>query len=83
MKRWLLAILVVTIALSSAVALRSHIKSEAKQKREAVYQTALRAYSQNLKPGLARKQVEDFRADRRHNVRGNLGAHATGATHHA
>ena len=41
------------------MALRSYIKSEAKKKREAGYQSALQAYSHDLRPGLTRPQVEN------------------------
>ena len=60
MKRWRLLVLAFVIALSSAVALRSHIKSEAREKRGVGYQSVLQAYAQSLKPGLPRKQVEKF-----------------------
>jgi hypothetical protein len=32
----------------------------AKQKREAAYQAALQSYSEVLKPGISRKEVEDY-----------------------
>jgi hypothetical protein len=32
----------------------------AKQKREAAYQAALQSYSEALKPGMSRKEVEDY-----------------------
>lgn len=32
----------------------------AKQKREAAYQSALQSYTEALKPGMARKDVEDY-----------------------
>src|SRR5437899_486807 len=60
MKRWLLPFVVVIIAMATALALRSHIRSEARKKREAAYQSALQAYTQNLKPGLTRKEVESY-----------------------
>ena len=59
MKRWLLLMLVVIVAISLAVAFRSYVKSEAKKKREADYQSALQAYSHDLRPGLTRPQVEN------------------------
>jgi len=60
MKRWLLVLIGVIIAVSAGAAIRSRIKSAAKKKREAVYESTLQAYSQNLKPGLTRKEVEEY-----------------------
>jgi hypothetical protein len=58
MKRWLLLVIGVIVVVSSAIALRSTLKAEAKKKREAGYQSVLQAYSQNVKPGLTRTVVE-------------------------
>ena len=60
MKQWLLVLIGVIIAASAGAAFRSHVRSEAKKKREAVYESTLQAYSQNLKPGLTRKEVEGY-----------------------
>ena len=60
MNRWLPVLIGVILALSTVAAFRNHIKSEAKKKREAVYESTLQAYSQNLKPGWTRKAVEDY-----------------------
>ena len=60
MKRWLLLTIVAMIVVSSVSALRRRAASEAKRKREAGYQFALRAYSQVLRPGMRRRQVEDY-----------------------
>jgi hypothetical protein len=60
MKRWLLVVLAAILIVSAGAALRSHTKSEAKRKREAAYESTLGAYSQNLKPGLTRKEVEEY-----------------------
>ena len=35
-------------------------KRQAQQKREDAYQLALRSYSETLKPGMTRKEVEDY-----------------------
>jgi hypothetical protein len=53
-------IAIVIAAVLSAIALRYHLKAEAGKKREVAYQAALRAYSFDLKPGLTRKEVEDY-----------------------
>ena len=68
LRRWLLAIVVVFVAVSFAAALRSHIKSEAKKVREAAYPSALQAYPNNLKPGLTREEVEEYLRIRRHEI---------------
>jgi hypothetical protein len=60
MKRWLLPIVVVAIVVVFGAVLRSYFRSEAKNRREAAYQSALQSYSENLKPGLARKDVENY-----------------------
>jgi hypothetical protein len=65
MKLWLLLVVGAIIVISSGVAVRSHIKSEARKtdarkKREAVYESTLQAYSQDLNPGLTRKEVEEY-----------------------
>src|SRR6188508_483423 len=60
MNRWRVLLVVMIIALASAATLRHYIRSKEKKNREAAYQSALQAYSQNLKPGLTRKEVEDY-----------------------
>jgi hypothetical protein len=65
MKRWLLIVIGVIIIVSAGAAIRSHIesqthiKSQAEEKREAVYESILQVHSQTLRPGLTRKEVED------------------------
>jgi cytosine/adenosine deaminase-related metal-dependent hydrolase len=59
MKRWLLLVIAAIVVALSAAALRHVSRAEAKKKREAAYQSALQAYSRNLRPGLTRKEVED------------------------
>jgi len=65
MKRGLLLVIAPIGVLLSGVAVRSHVKSEARKeseaskKREAVYDSTLRAYSQKFKPGLTRQEVEE------------------------
>ena len=60
MKRWLLAIVLVLLAAAWAMAVRYVMRAEAKKGREAGYESALQVYSQDLKPGLTRKAVEDY-----------------------
>jgi len=60
MKRWLLAIVLALVAASWALAVRHVMRAEAKKGREACYQYVLQAYSQDLKPGLSRKELEDY-----------------------
>jgi hypothetical protein len=52
--------MVVIVVLASALTVRSAFKEEARQKREAAYQSALQAYSHSLPPGLTRKEVETY-----------------------
>jgi len=60
MKRWLVVLIVAIIAVSSAIYLRDVFKTGARKRRESAYQAALQTYSQNLKPGLNRKDVESY-----------------------
>lgn len=47
-------------AASWAMAVRYVMRAEAKKGREAGYESALQVYSQDLKPGLSRKGVEEY-----------------------
>jgi hypothetical protein len=65
MKRhWLTALAVMVLVLLAAVLLLFSIRSTRKQrlqaKREAAYASALRSYTDVLKPGMTRKEVEDY-----------------------
>lgn len=60
MRRWLAWGIVIVFALSVAISFRSHRKSEARRGREARYAAILNGYVQDLKPGMTRKQVEDY-----------------------
>ncbi len=42
------------------IGIRLEWKKQAREKREIGYQSALRSYSQVLKPGTTRKEVEDY-----------------------
>jgi hypothetical protein len=60
MRRYRLLVIVLTVSVLSTLAIRFELKAEAKKKREAAYQSALEAYSQSLRPGLTRKEVETY-----------------------
>src|SRR5579864_2254400 len=60
MKRWLLWIVLAIVAAASAIAVRAALTASAQKEREARYQSALQTYSRSLKPGLTRKEVEDY-----------------------
>jgi hypothetical protein len=65
MKRWRLPAAIVVLVTLSVVGVRYVLKKRAQEKREVVYQSTLHSYSQQLKPGMSRKEVEDyFRAKR-------------------
>jgi hypothetical protein len=53
---------ILIVALVIAVGLFEHQrrKREAQKRREAGYELALHAYSQALRPGMSRKEVEDY-----------------------
>jgi hypothetical protein len=56
-KRILVSILVLAAAGLLALGIRN---GQAKRKREVAYQAALGSYTQVLKPGMTRKEVEDY-----------------------
>lgn len=61
MKGWvLLSIIAVVIVVASVMAARNHVRSVARKKREAAYQSTLHQYSQDLRPGLRRTEVESY-----------------------
>lgn len=59
MRRWL-APVVTLAAVISALAVWSTARAMARRNRAIAYQTTVRAYSQALRPGVTRKQVEDY-----------------------
>jgi hypothetical protein len=65
MKRILLLTLVLLTLGLGVLAVRSRLlKRQAQTRREVAYQSNLRSYTQVLKPGMTRKEVEDyFRAE--------------------
>lgn len=56
----LLLIGLVLVALSATAIGYSARKQAQKEKREAAYESALRSYSETLRPGMTRKEVEDY-----------------------
>ena len=59
MKYWRLSLVVVVI-IFVVIGIYRVRKKRAQQEREVAYQTALRSYSEALKPGMTRKEVEDY-----------------------
>jgi hypothetical protein len=60
MKRVLLLISLLVAVGLLALGIRHGLKVQQKRKREAAYQSALLSYMQVLKPGMTRKEVEDY-----------------------
>lgn len=60
MKRWLLLIAAAIIAVCSGVAVYRHVTSVAQKKREIAYRAALGKYTETIKPGLRRTEVESY-----------------------
>jgi hypothetical protein len=59
MKYWPLFALAVVIAIV-LIGIHSRREKRLQQKRDAVYQVALRSYSEVFKPGMSRSEVEDL-----------------------
>jgi hypothetical protein len=55
----LLVLLLVGVGLLG-LGIRHGLRLQAKRKREAAYQSALLSYTQVLKPGITRKEVEEY-----------------------
>jgi len=60
MKRILLLLLAIAVVGLLAWGILHHLQAKAKEKREAAYEASLQSYAQALKPGMTRKQVEDY-----------------------
>jgi Na+-transporting NADH:ubiquinone oxidoreductase subunit NqrC len=60
MKRILVLILLLAVFGLLVLGIPYGRKTQARKKREAAYQTALLSYTQVLKPGMTRKEVEDY-----------------------
>jgi hypothetical protein len=60
MPRWLRAIVVLIISIVCIVVIRNIEKAKRREEHYAEYQAALTKFTQALKPGTTRKQVEDY-----------------------
>ena len=60
MPRWFWGIVALFIAIGCIVALRNIEKAKRREEHHAEYEAALTKFSQALKPGATRKQVEDY-----------------------
>ena len=60
MRRWRLPIIYLVLVVLAAVAIRHIWKKHEEKKREIFYQSVLHSYSEDLKPGMTREQVENF-----------------------
>jgi hypothetical protein len=60
MRRWLLPIVLLLVVALAALSMRHFSQERVQQKREAAYQSALRSFSKDLRPGMTRKEVEDY-----------------------
>jgi hypothetical protein len=58
MKRWGLPLMLLLLVIIGVLSLRHVREKRAQQKREAHYQSILRGYSDSLKPGMTRLEVE-------------------------
>lgn len=67
MRRWIQVLLALTLLAVTAFGLHLLRTKREQDKREAAYQSALRSFSQAFKPGMSRKEVEDYL--NAHNVR--------------
>jgi hypothetical protein len=60
MRRIVLTILLLAVGGLGIVGVHSWFEKQSRRKREAAYDSILRSYTQALKPGMTRKQVEDY-----------------------
>jgi hypothetical protein len=60
MKRWLPLTLAILCAVLLWVGVRYFVQRQAQKKHEVAYQEAVHFYQQILKPGMTRKEVEDY-----------------------
>jgi len=60
MKRWLSVILVLIAVALVAFGVRHVLEKRSERRREIAYQSAFRSYSERLRPGMTRKEVEDY-----------------------
>jgi hypothetical protein len=59
-KRLLIFALVVAVVLIIWLGVRSNLQEQAQKKRDRAYQAALRSFTEALKPGMTRKEVENY-----------------------
>jgi len=64
MKQWRALILALAAVALLALGARHVLERRARQKREIGYESALRSYSERLRPGMTRKEVEDYLRER-------------------
>jgi len=55
-----------------ALGARHVLERRTRQKREIGYESALRSYSERLRPGMTRKEVEDYLRERNVECRANV-----------
>jgi hypothetical protein len=60
MTRWGIGIVALIITVASIVLIRNAVKAKRGEERHAQHQAALTKFTQALKPGITRKQVEDY-----------------------
>ena len=60
MKRWLSLILVLIVVAVGTFGVRHVLEQRAAHQREIAYQSALRSYSERFRPGVTRREVEDY-----------------------
>jgi hypothetical protein len=65
MKRWLRILLGLLCGVLLIIGIRFIVKGQLRKRREIVYQTTLWSYQQALKPGISRKEVEDYLRERK------------------
>jgi hypothetical protein len=58
-------LLVLVLVTGIVIAWRHHLEERAREKREAAYELARRTYADVLRPGMTRKQVEDYLRDKK------------------
>ncbi len=60
MRRYWRLLAAIAVGVLVVIGIHNLRKKRAEAKRNAVYQTVLRSYSATLKPGMTRKEVEDY-----------------------
>jgi hypothetical protein len=60
MRRWRLPLATLVVVALTALGVRHVSEKRTQQKRDIEYQAALRSYTEVLRPGMSRKEVEDY-----------------------